>query len=257
MVGKAGVEQSYNKLLMGKDGDKLVVVNSRGREMGEASKQPPIEGRRVQLTIDADVQRATEEGFAPLRLQRRGGHPRSALGRSPVVHQPARLQPEPVRRRHRPRRLEFAADQRPEAAAEPRAAGTLLAGIDVQDCGRHGGARRRRRRRRTSACSVRAARPSTAATSSATSRAATARSTCGTRSRSRATSTSTRSATCSASTASTSGRRCSGWASGAASTCRTSSRGWCRRPSGRRRRASRSGIRARRSRSRSARDRST
>ena len=64
MVGKAGVEQSYNKLLMGKDGDRLVVVNSRGREMREASKQPPVEGRRVQLTIDADVQRATEEGFA-------------------------------------------------------------------------------------------------------------------------------------------------------------------------------------------------
>ncbi len=64
MVGKAGVEQSYNKLLMGKDGDRLVVVNSRGREMGEASKQLPVEGRRVQLTIDADVQRATEEGFA-------------------------------------------------------------------------------------------------------------------------------------------------------------------------------------------------
>ena len=64
MVGKAGVEQSYNRLLMGKDGDRLVVVNSRGREMGVASKQDPVEGRRIQLTIDADVQRATEEGFA-------------------------------------------------------------------------------------------------------------------------------------------------------------------------------------------------
>ena len=38
MVGKAGVEQSYNKLLMGKDGDRLVVVNSRGREMDEAQQ---------------------------------------------------------------------------------------------------------------------------------------------------------------------------------------------------------------------------
>jgi penicillin-binding protein 2 len=64
MVGKAGVEQSYNRLLMGKDGDRLVVVNSRGREMGVASRQEPVEGRRIQLTIDADVQRATEEGFA-------------------------------------------------------------------------------------------------------------------------------------------------------------------------------------------------
>jgi penicillin-binding protein 2 len=64
MVGKAGVEQAYNKQLMGKDGDRLVVVNSRGREMAEASKTPPVEGRRIQLTVDADVQRATEEGFA-------------------------------------------------------------------------------------------------------------------------------------------------------------------------------------------------
>ena len=39
MVGKAGVEQSYNKLLMGTDGDRLVVVNSRGREMDEARRQ--------------------------------------------------------------------------------------------------------------------------------------------------------------------------------------------------------------------------
>jgi penicillin-binding protein 2 len=63
MVGKAGIEQSYNKLLMGTDGEKLVVVNSRGREMGEVHQELPVEGRRVQLTIDADVQRATEEGF--------------------------------------------------------------------------------------------------------------------------------------------------------------------------------------------------
>jgi penicillin-binding protein 2 len=63
MVGKAGVEQAYNKVLMGTDGDKVVVVNSRGREMAIAHETPPTEGRRVQLTIDADVQRATEEGF--------------------------------------------------------------------------------------------------------------------------------------------------------------------------------------------------
>jgi penicillin-binding protein 2 len=66
MVGKAGVEQAYNRLLMGADGDKLVVVNSRGREMGLSEQNPPVEGKRVQLTIDADVQRATEEGFRTL-----------------------------------------------------------------------------------------------------------------------------------------------------------------------------------------------
>ena len=63
MVGQAGVEQAYNKLLMGADGDRFVVVNSLGREMRETSVTLPKEGRRLQLTIDADVQRAVEEGL--------------------------------------------------------------------------------------------------------------------------------------------------------------------------------------------------
>jgi penicillin-binding protein 2 len=65
MVGQAGVEQAYNRLLMGSDGDRVVVVDSRGREIDELEEQSqvPTEGRRVQLTIDADVQRATAEGF--------------------------------------------------------------------------------------------------------------------------------------------------------------------------------------------------
>jgi penicillin-binding protein 2 len=62
-VGQAGVELAYNKLLMGEDGDREVVVNSLGREIAEANKTLPSEGQRLQLTIDADVQRATEEAF--------------------------------------------------------------------------------------------------------------------------------------------------------------------------------------------------
>jgi penicillin-binding protein 2 len=64
-VGQAGVEQAYNKLLMGADGDRVVVVNSVGREISELDKllKWPVEGKRLQLTIDKDVQRATEEGF--------------------------------------------------------------------------------------------------------------------------------------------------------------------------------------------------
>ena len=145
MVGKAGVEQSYNKLLMGKDGDRLVVVNSRGREMDEASVNNPDRGPARPADDRRRRPAGDRRGIRALRLQRRRGHPRSAFGRSAVVHEPARLQPEPVRRRHRPRGLEFAAQQRPEAAAEPRPAGTLLARVDVQDCGRRGGARRGRR----------------------------------------------------------------------------------------------------------------
>jgi penicillin-binding protein 2 len=63
MIGQAGLELAYNKVLMGTDGDRVVVVDSRGREIHGVGEQPPTEGRRIQLTIDADVQRATAEGF--------------------------------------------------------------------------------------------------------------------------------------------------------------------------------------------------
>jgi penicillin-binding protein 2 len=63
IVGQAGVEKVYNKLLMGEDGAKVVVVNSLGREIDLVDEIPANEGRRVQLTIDIDLQRAAEEGF--------------------------------------------------------------------------------------------------------------------------------------------------------------------------------------------------
>jgi penicillin-binding protein 2 len=63
IVGQSGVERAFNRMLMGEDGDKYVVVNSLGREISTLDEQPPVEGRRVQLTIDADLQRAAEDAF--------------------------------------------------------------------------------------------------------------------------------------------------------------------------------------------------
>ena len=63
IVGQAGVEKIYNKLLMGENGAKLVKVNSMGREIELVREIPATSGRRVQLTIDKDLQRAAEEGF--------------------------------------------------------------------------------------------------------------------------------------------------------------------------------------------------
>jgi penicillin-binding protein 2 len=63
IVGQAGVEKIYNKLLMGEDGARRVKVNSMGREIDTLEEIPYREGRRVQLTIDADLQRAAEEAF--------------------------------------------------------------------------------------------------------------------------------------------------------------------------------------------------
>jgi penicillin-binding protein 2 len=63
IVGKSGVELVYNQMLMGEDGALKVRVNSVGREVEELDKISPTEGRRVQLTIDYDLQKAAEDGF--------------------------------------------------------------------------------------------------------------------------------------------------------------------------------------------------
>jgi penicillin-binding protein 2 len=63
IVGQAGIERIYNGFLMGEDGAKRVVVNSMGREIRTLEEVEPVEGHRLQLTIDADVQRAIEDSF--------------------------------------------------------------------------------------------------------------------------------------------------------------------------------------------------
>jgi penicillin-binding protein 2 len=66
IVGQSGIEKVYNLMLMGEDGAKRVVVNSVGREIRTLEEDQPTEGKRLQLTVDYDVQRAIEEGFDQL-----------------------------------------------------------------------------------------------------------------------------------------------------------------------------------------------
>ena len=66
IVGQSGIEKVYNAMLMGEDGAKRVVVNSVGREIRTLEEDQPTEGKRLQLTIDYDVQKAIEDGFDQL-----------------------------------------------------------------------------------------------------------------------------------------------------------------------------------------------
>lgn len=68
IVGQSGVEQQYNETLMGKDGSRHVVVDSKGREVADpksAGRQQVREaatvGSPLTLTIDLDVQIAAEQ----------------------------------------------------------------------------------------------------------------------------------------------------------------------------------------------------
>ena len=60
VVGKAGVEETYDALLRGTDGSRDVVVDSHGREVGYLRTQHAIPGQDLRLTIDNDIQRAAE-----------------------------------------------------------------------------------------------------------------------------------------------------------------------------------------------------
>ena len=60
VVGKAGVEETYDELLRGQDGSRNVIVDSHGRDVGYFGTQHAIPGRDLKLTIDIDIQRAAE-----------------------------------------------------------------------------------------------------------------------------------------------------------------------------------------------------
>jgi penicillin-binding protein 2 len=67
-VGKAGVERRYNDLLMGVDGSRQVMVDSRGRSRGELESVEAVPGHSLRLTIDLDLQVVAE-----LAMQERRG----------------------------------------------------------------------------------------------------------------------------------------------------------------------------------------
>lgn len=63
VVGISGVERQYNDWLMGKNGSRNAIVNSRGKEVGVMSETPAVPGKPLKLTIDLDVQMAAEEAL--------------------------------------------------------------------------------------------------------------------------------------------------------------------------------------------------
>ena len=63
VVGKSGIESTYNALLMGQDGARQVVVDAIGREIDTMGEIAPAEGRQLKLTLDLDLQEAAEAAF--------------------------------------------------------------------------------------------------------------------------------------------------------------------------------------------------
>lgn len=56
LVGKKGIEQTYDAELRGADGERVVVVDSRGELLEEYRRKPAVPGRNLRLSIDLDLQ---------------------------------------------------------------------------------------------------------------------------------------------------------------------------------------------------------
>ena len=65
VVGRSGVEESYDTVLRGQDGSRDVIVDSHGRELGALGVEPAVPGKPLKLTIDLDVQEAAEKALGP------------------------------------------------------------------------------------------------------------------------------------------------------------------------------------------------
>ncbi|HTW46278.1 MAG TPA: penicillin-binding protein 2 [Acidobacteriaceae bacterium] len=63
VVGRSGVEESYDSILRGQDGSRDVLVDSHGREVGTLGTEPSVPGKSLRLTIDLDIQRAAENAI--------------------------------------------------------------------------------------------------------------------------------------------------------------------------------------------------
>jgi len=67
LIGRTGIERSFESSLRGEDGAEYVVVNAMGKRVStftEVPPRPPVPGRALVLTVDLRVQRALEEAMA-------------------------------------------------------------------------------------------------------------------------------------------------------------------------------------------------
>ncbi len=65
-IGKTGVERSYEQALRGIPGKLIYEVDARGRQLSIVSKENPIPGTDLRLSIDAAFQKFTAERLAAL-----------------------------------------------------------------------------------------------------------------------------------------------------------------------------------------------
>lgn len=80
LVGKTGVEKTYERFLHGEDGFRQMEVTAKNRPVREVASIPSIPGNRVVLTIDLKLQQAMEKSFDETLLKVQKEHPKAVAG---------------------------------------------------------------------------------------------------------------------------------------------------------------------------------
>lgn len=88
-IGRTGIERAFDQTLRGRPGQRRLVKDRRGEILSQSVIQPPVHGRDVVLTIDAQLQSAAErlldESISPTQAAdpHRGNPPTGPLARPP------------------------------------------------------------------------------------------------------------------------------------------------------------------------------
>lgn len=64
LVGRKGIEATYDPLLRGRDGQRVVVVDSRGKPLEEYGRRPAEPGGNLTLTLDLELQQEADRLLA-------------------------------------------------------------------------------------------------------------------------------------------------------------------------------------------------
>ena len=84
-IGRSGVEAAFEEYLRGTDGVRVVSSNEEGKITGEYYSVEPVPGNTVELTIDLDLQQATEDALAAAITRMNENDPVESRGGAAVV----------------------------------------------------------------------------------------------------------------------------------------------------------------------------
>jgi penicillin-binding protein 2 len=79
LIGKSGLEWTYDRYLRGTDGATRIQVDAFGRAQGELRRQDPVPGNNLKLSLDYELQRVGQDALEQgMSLARTNGNPAEA-----------------------------------------------------------------------------------------------------------------------------------------------------------------------------------